>query len=118
MLNENIKKYVELQEQLEVLKEQMETLKATITEEMGSETKVETPDGFVAQLVKKETFKYIDETSMITYLKSKGLNQFIIEKVNTTPMNNELKKGMLLTEELKPLYTKTTSYSFSVKKVN
>ena len=116
MLNENIKLYAELQEQMETIKVQLEELKATITDEMGSETKVTTPDGITAQLIKKETFKYTDETAMISYLKSKGLNQFIIEKINTTPMNNELKKGMSLTEDLKPMYTKSTTYSFSVKR--
>lgn len=116
MLNENVKLYVELQEQMEAIKEQMETLKATITEEMGNELKVVTPDGITAQLIKKETFKYNDETGMIAYLKSKGLNQFITEKINTTPMNNELKKGLSLTEDLKPMYTKAISYSFSVKR--
>ena len=53
---------------------------------------------------------------MINYLKEKGLTDLITEKINTTSMNKELKKGLSLTEDLKTMYTKNTTEVLSVKR--
>lgn len=117
-LNNKIEKYAELQAQMEVLKTQLDELKPEIIEGMVKESvdKIELPSGVTAQVVTKETFKYDDELGMINYLKANGLTSFIVEKVNTTAMNKELKKGLTLTESLKPMFTKTYTNSLTVKK--
>lgn len=116
MLNENVKKYADLQAQKEALEAEMAELKTAIVEEMGSDTDFTADDGTVAKLVDKETFKYTDEIAMINWCKMNGYSQFIVEKVNTTSMNKELKKGLTLTESLKPMFTKTVSTSLTVKR--
>lgn len=114
-LNEQVKMYAQLKAQADALKEQMDSLKDTIVESMGDESSFTADDGTVAKLVAKETFKYVDEPSMIKWLKDNGYAQFVVEKVNATTMNKELKKGMTLTESLKPMFTKTVSVSLTVE---
>lgn len=114
MLNENVKKYADLKAQADLIKEQMEELKTQIINEMGAEKSFVADDGTVAKLVDKETFKYTDESAMIKYLKDNNMTSYIVEKVNTVPMNKELKKGMSLTESFKSWYTKTVTTSLSV----
>lgn len=117
-LNNKIEKYAELQAQMEELKAQIDELKPEIIEGMINESveKIELPSGVSAQVVTKETFKYDDEPGMIKYLKDNGLTSYIVEKINTTSMNKELKKGLTLTESLKPMFTRTVSSSLTVKK--
>lgn len=115
-LDRLVNQYNELQAQAEDISTQMSTLKATIIEELDDITEYVTTDTHVtAKVVAKETFKYTDESAMIKWLKNNGYAQFVVEKVNTTPMNKELKKGLTLTESLKTMFTKTTSYSLTVK---
>lgn len=117
-LNENIQKYNELQEEIARLQEQLSEYKTNIVNEMKEKslTKTSTEDGLTAQLVFKDNFKYVDERAMINYLKEKGLTDLITEKINTTSMNKELKKGLSLTEDLKTMYTKNTTEVLSVKR--
>ena len=114
-LEKNVKAYYELKSQMESLDEQLSVLKNAIVEDMGDEDKFVCDNGLTAQLAIKETFKYVDEAFMVKWLKNNGYSQFVVEKVNTTPMNKELKKGLTLTESLKPMYTKTVSTTLTVK---
>ena len=115
-LNKLVNQYNELKAQEYDISTQMSTLKASILEELGDITEYVTTDTHVtAKVVAKETFKYTDESAMIKWLKNNGYAQFVVEKVNTTPMNKELKKGLTLTESLKTMFTKTTSYSLTVE---
>lgn len=108
-LNEKVKEYADLKAQADSIAEQLTALKEEIVEAMGDEDEFTADDGTVAKINAKETFKYVDEASMVKWLKNNGYSQFVVEKVNTTPMNKELKKGLTLTESLKPMYTKTVS---------
>lgn len=120
MLNElenNIKTYAELQEQKELLESQLSDLKIKIIEAMSEngEVMTETSDGLVAKIIKRDTYKYVDETQMISYLKTNNLLQFLTEKINTTTMNKELKSKSALSEELKNYYTHTVQDALTVK---
>ncbi len=114
-LNEQVKKYAELKKQQDAIKEEMDSLKTSIVEEMGDATSFEADNGVVAKLVAKETFKYKDEIGMINYLKEHGMSSFVVEKIDTKSMNKELKKGMSLTESLSPMFTKETTVSLTVE---
>ena len=114
-LEEMITKYNELQNQNKVIADEMNELKANIIESMNGDDKEKVEvDNVVAQVVRKDTFKYKDEMAMINYLKNNGLERYVVEKVDTS-LNKELKKGLSLSESLNPMYEKTTSYSLTVK---
>lgn len=116
-LAEMVKEYNELQNQSKGIADKMSELKASIIESMNNEDKSSFEvDNVVAQVIKKDTFKYKDETAMISYLKNNGLERYVVEKVDTS-LNKELKKGMSLSESLNPMYEKTSSYSLTVKEV-
>ena len=118
MLNDNINKYMKLKEEYDALKEQLDELKESILVDMEQldTDNYTTDENIVAKVVTKENFKYIDEPSMIKWLKENGYSQFIAEKVSTVPMNKELRKGLTLTESLKPMFTKITTYSLNVER--
>jgi len=119
-IDEQIKKYLELNAQKEALEAQMTEVKNAITSSLASE-KLEgatytTEDGNVTVTKSvKENIKYSDETAMIAILESKGLNQFVTKKVVTTALNKELKKSGVITEALKGLYTSSISESLTIK---
>lgn len=119
-IDEQIKKYLELNSQKEELEKQMTEIKTAISFALAGETfdgaTYTTEDGnaTVTRAV-KENIKYTDETDMIAILESKGLNQFVTKKVVTTSLNKELKKGGVIAELLKNLYTSCISESLTIK---
>ena len=117
MLNENLKKYAELQEQLNSLKEQLDTLREDILVEMDElgVSDYTSEDNITAKVVEKQNKKYIDEISMIKYLEENNLNQFITKKVNAPLMNKELKKSLSLKESLGSYYNTSVTKSLTVK---
>lgn len=118
MINENVKRYFELQAQAEAIKEEMAQLKESIVGDMDAQgVSTYEVDGIKAQVVAKDTFKYDDEFGIINYLKNNGLERYVVEKVDTTSLNKELKKGLSLSESLNGMYTKTTSPSLTIKRV-
>ena len=118
-LEELLETYNNVQIEEAKIKSQKEELKTQILEEMSKEntTKYLTEDNISATIAKKETFKYVDELSMIKYLQENGYNQFVELKIKTTDMNKELKKQSTLTEALSSYVTKSSVDSLSVKKL-
>lgn len=117
MLEELVNKCRELQLQSEKLEEELKALKSQISEQMTKEglNKFVAPSGVSATLVEKETFKYLDEPAIVAWCEANGHPEYVQKKVVTTELNKELKKGMSLTEALKPTFTKTISYALTVK---
>ena len=115
-LDDNIREYYACKCYKEAYEKKMAELRDSILEDMGGEDEYSTPEGINVKAVVKETFKYTDEIGMIKWCEDNGYTQFITKKINTTPMNKELKKGQTLTESLKPLYTKQTSVTLTVNK--
>lgn len=119
-IDEQIKKYLELKSQKEALEQQMSELTQRIATSLedeklnGATYTTEDGDATVTKSV-KENIKYTDETAMIAILEEKGLNQFVTKKVVTTSLNKELKKGGVITEALKDLYTSCISESLTIK---
>lgn len=116
MLDENIKKYAELQAEIERLTNETKALKQTILDEMGMYSSVSTKEGFIASISKRDTIKYNDELGIIRYLEENNLNQFVVKKVDSTNLNKELKKSTSLNESLKSMYTTTTTIALTVKR--
>jgi hypothetical protein len=116
-LDEKIKLYNELQIEADAIAAKLAELKESILTEFTAlgVSDVVTPDNIQAKVTEKTNIKYDDEAGIIKYLKEKGLTSYIVEKVSTTPLNKELKKGLSLTEDLKKMYTQTTTKSLSVK---
>lgn len=117
-LEELLESYNNVQIEETKIKTQKDELKLQILEEMAKEntTKYLTEDNISATIAKKETFKYVDELSMINYLQENGYSQFVELKIKTTDMNKELKKSTQLSEALTPYVTKSVVESLSVKK--
>ena len=118
MLKDNVKKYFQLQQQMEAMKQEMSELKNEIVNDM-SDMDVSTfeVDDIKAQVVNKENVKYIDEIAIINTLKKEGLDRFIIEKIDTTRMNKELKTSASLNESLDGLVSKTNAPTLIVKQI-
>ena len=116
-LDEQINAYLELATKKDEIEAQMATLREGIIGNMGDE-KTHSTGSAVATLVARETIKYPDEHAVVEILKAKGLTQYVVEKVVTTALNKEIKKGGTLTEALNGLYTTTSSYNLVVKEPN
>lgn len=118
MLETSVKEYLALQEELEAIKVKMADLKTEIVNEMDSAgLSTFQVDDVKAQVVNKETIKYLDEFAIIKYLKDNGLGRFIIEKLDTTSMNKELKSSTTLTEDLNSYLARTIAPTLIVKNI-
>jgi len=116
MLNENVKKYLALKQEIESKKTDLDALKDEILKEMGTDLEFTADDGTKATITLKEKYDYTDETAMINWLESHGYGQYVVKAVDTRKMNKELKKGATLTESLKTMYKKTETKALSVSK--
>ena len=106
--------YKEMKAQKEALEKQMKEMNAEIVEAMNNAgvNKVETPNGATASVATKVSLKY-DEVATLKYLKDNGLTQYIVEKIDTTKLNKELKESKSLNESLQP--SQEVSYALTVK---
>lgn len=102
-MNEAVKKYVEIQAQEEQLKKEKDELKAQILK-FFDENMVDTfvtEDGIKATKTNKTTFKYKNESDLIEYLDSIGLDAaFVVRAVNSKALNLALKGNKELCESM------------------
>ena len=118
MLESKVKTYLEKQQLVESLKAELASLKDEIVSEMSDAgLNVYTSDDVKAQVVNKETIKYNDEIAIINYLKENGLSRLVVEKIDTTNMNKELKSSATLNESLSQHITRTTAPTLIVKSI-
>lgn len=117
-LNENLERYYQLQKEVEEREDEMKALKESIVKEMELEGVTSQNTGKVeGKIINKTAFKYTDEVAILTYLRSKRLNNFITTKVNTSAMNKELKGKGALYEDLRPYCEESSSTTLSVKSI-
>lgn len=111
---EQLDNIIAQKEELEKLEKK---LKSEITEELNKNdlTEFKVSDSLKVKLVKKTTYKYIDELGMINWLEQNGYEQFIEKTIKKPSLNKELNKGWLLTESLNKMYTKNVSTSFMLE---
>ena len=118
MLENKVKAYLEKQQLVESLKAELASLKDEIVDEMNNEgLNVYASDDVKAQIVNRETIKYNDELAIIDYLKNNGLSRLVVEKIDTTTMNKELKSSASLNESLSQHITRTTAPTLIVKQI-
>ena len=118
MLESKVKTYLEKQQLVESLKAELAALKDEIVDEMNNEgLNNYSIDNVKAQIVNKETIKYNDELAIINYLKTNGLSRLVVEKIDTTSMNKELKSSASLNESLSQHITRTTAPTLIVKPI-
>lgn len=97
-MDELIEQYMELKAQEEEIKNKKEVLANQIKELLEKEPKMKyETNEYVAKLVERTNFSYLDETAIINYITSKGLSDiYLTKKINTSKLNSELKnKGSL-----------------------
>lgn len=115
-LEEKVKKYFELSQQMKALKDEADALKDEIVAQMeAADLKKVNIDNLTASITPKEYVKYTDELAILGFLKNQGYMNFVKESVDTTNFNKALKTNNSLQENLKGYYTTTISSSLSVK---
>lgn len=103
-LNEMIKRFAILKEQEDQIKAEKDILSKAIMNQMV-EKKVITEDGYKAQKIEKQNITYTDEAAIIRYLKKNRLSNYVVEKINTTELNKQLKLDKsILKEDLNRFY--------------
>lgn len=118
ILDEKIKEFYELKTQVDQLNERKDALNKEIKELMiqnGIDTY--SNEELNSKLVYKTNFKYLDEVGIINYLTQKGLsNIYMVNKIDTTKLNKELKAKGQLFESLKNYINKEESATLTVNK--
>lgn len=109
-----IELYKEKKALKEALEKELKEMNTEIVTAMNNAgiNKVETPNGVTATVTTKVSLKY-DEVATIKYLKDNGLTQYIVEKVDTKKLNEELKKSKSLNESIQP--SQDVSYALTIK---
>lgn len=117
-LDEKIKKYFELKEEIEKLESQKEELSNSIKTMIAifPEQSYTTPEGYSAKVVTKTNYKYVDETAILNYLDKKKLTEmYVVRKLDTTKINKELKNHGLLFKDLKDYINENLVESLTIK---
>lgn len=109
-----IELYKEKKAQKEALEKELKEMNTEIVNAMINEgvNKVETANGVTASVATKVSLKY-DEVATIKYLKDNGLTQYIVEKLDTKKLSEELKKSKSLSESIQ--HSQDVSYALTVK---
>lgn len=117
MIDEKIKEYFELKNQIDELTKKKDELASSLKEELQAypEGKLTEDGRYKAKIVSRTTYKYTDETAIINYLTQRGLSEiYITKKIDTTKFNKELKNKGVLYEALKNSIVENTSDSLTV----
>ena len=117
-LDEKIKKYFELKQEIERLDAEKEELSESIKAMVGifPDQAYTTPDGYSAKVVSKTNYKYADETAIINYFNNKKLGDiYLIRKIDTSKLNKELKTHGVLYNDLSNYIVESISDSLTVK---
>lgn len=110
----DVEEYNDIQKKIKELTERKNELNESIKKALldAGISKTETPQGTQVTLTTKVSLKY-DEVSTLKYLKENGLTQYIVEKIDTTKLNKELKESKTLNESIQP--NQDVTYSLTVK---
>ena len=109
-----IEEYKEKKAQADTLKKELDELNEEIVKAMNDAgvKDTETPNGVTANVTTKVSLKY-DEPQAIKWLKENGYEKYVIEKLDTSALNKEVKKSKSLNESLQP--TQSITYALTVK---
>ena len=112
-----LEEYFKLSQAEKNIKEKKDELNEQIKEALDKADlkKIECENGLTASIVDKVNIKYTDEIAVKQYLKKQNLLNYIVEKVNTTELNKELRKDTKISNNLKNYFTKESTQSLSVK---
>lgn len=116
-LKDLVNSYFELQSKQKELESQLSELKETILNEMD-EQKLETiltDEGIKAVRTKKETFKYLNEQKLVEWCEANNHQEYVQKRIITTKFNKNLKDQWSNNKTLLENYSRSESYSLSVK---
>lgn len=109
-IEEQIKAYIDIKNQIEELEAKKNEIGETIKDYLKTaEGKKFDGQNYKAALVDKTLFKYTDEAAIVRYIKRYNLKNYLKETINTKVLNDDLKKGGSLEEDLKEYFVKTSS---------
>ena len=112
-LREQVKKYLELKQQIDELTAQAKELNSSIIATMESlgETKY-SDDECQANVVYKTNIKYTDESRLIELLKSdESTRRYVVESIDTKGLNELIKSSESVATKLNESYVKLKSES-------
>lgn len=118
MLEEDVKKYIELKEQIEKLSAEKDILSNSIKEALDkiASHSYTTADNRTVKIVSRTTYTYLDEAAIMQYVILKGLGDvYVMKKIDTKRLNKELKSKGKLFEGIKPYVSENISYSLNVE---
>ena len=117
-LDNLIAEYYDIKAQKDALDEKLKAKNKEIVAllEKKGETKYKN-DNYTTSLSYKTSFKYKDEIELIRRLISDyNMGEYVVEKVDTTKFNDQLKKSPSFKELFNDMIDETISSSLSVKK--
>ena len=118
---DKIKEFYALKMHIEELTKQKDKLGGEIKEFLKSQDDMVYFDdnGYTAKIVTKTIFKYSNEKAIVDYLdKSNLADIYVTRKVNVSKLNDELKVGGKLYEDLKGFTTENKVDSLIVDKID
>lgn len=118
---DKIKEFYALKKHIEELTKQKDKLGEEIKEFLKSQDDMIYFDdnGYIAKIVTKTIFKYSNEKAIVDYLdKSNLADIYVTRKVNVSKLNDELKVGGKLYEDLRGFTTENKVDSLIVDKID
>lgn len=115
-----VREYYELKSEVDAKTKKLKEMNKALIELLIEQydTKKYVGDNYSATITFKEKIKYDDETKLINLLlKDEVLKQYVVQSINATGLNNEIKEHESVANKLIECYTKNTETSLSVKKL-
>lgn len=118
-LREQVKKYLELKQQIDELTAQAKELNSSIIETMENMGETKYADDYAqASVVYKTNIKYTDERKLIELLKAdESTRRYVVESIDSKGLNELIKSSQSVATKLNESYVKTTTSSLTVKRV-
>ena len=115
-LSKMMNEYFSLNTQKDELDARLGELRTQILEEMNSDNvkNFENENHIKAAISDKSKITYTDELGIIKYCKENGLGSYIVEKINTTEFNKQLKKSESLRESLNDKFSTESSQALKI----
>lgn len=115
-LNSLIDEYAGILKDIDALKEKADLIKQRIVKEMDELGLAKTETLFNdCRKSSRTTIKYLDEPAIIAYCEATpGMSNYVMKKLNASPLNKAIKASQTLQESLKGKYEETVSSTISV----
>ena len=118
-LEEKIKTYYDLKQQIDTLKKSLDILGNDLKTELEKENikKETTSNGYEVNLISKTTIKYTDEEALKNFLKILGKTEYLIESIDNKRLNESIKASESFKKDISNYINENISNSLMIKEV-